>query len=100
MNNNFLKSVSIISLLFIMLLAKKQVITGEIRIVGTYLFPNVVISENNIDYYFDEDFFEEYSKYQGKIISIEAIVKKETLWLADKSKSFDRYTIKWVRKIE
>lgn len=100
MNNNFLKSVSIISLLFIMLLAKKQVIIGEVRIVGTYIFPNVVISENNIDYYFDEDFFEEYSKYQGKIISIEARVKKETLWLADKSKSFDRYTIKWVRKIE
>lgn len=100
MNNNFLKSVSIISLLFIMLLAKKQVITGEVRIVGTYLFPNVVISENNIDYYFDEDFFEEYSKYQGKIISIEARVKKETLWLADRSKYFDRYTIKWVKKIE
>ncbi|TXJ41069.1 hypothetical protein [Brachyspira pilosicoli] len=100
MNNNFLKSVSIISLLFIMLLAKKQVIIGEVRVVGTYIFPNVVISENNIDYYFDEDFFEEYSKYQGKIISIEARVKKETLWLADKSKSFDRYTIKWVRKIE
>lgn len=100
MNNNFLKSVSIISLLFIMFLAKKQVIIGEVRVVGTYIFPNVVISENNIDYYFDEDFFEEYSKYQGKIISIEARVKKETLWLADKSKSFDRYTIKWVRKIE
>ncbi len=29
MNNRFLKKVSIISLLFIMLFAKKQVITGE-----------------------------------------------------------------------
>ncbi|MEI0580651.1 hypothetical protein [Brachyspira pilosicoli] len=100
MNNDFLKSVSIVSLLFIMLFAKKQVITGEVRVVGTYLFPNVVISENNIDYYFDKEFFEEYSKYQGKIISIEAKVKKEKLWLADKSKSFERYTIKWVKIIE
>ena len=107
MNNRFLKKVSIISLLFIMLFAKKQVITGEVRILGTYLFPNVVISENNIDYYFDKSFFEEYSKffeeyskYQGKVISVEAKVKKEKLWLADRSKSFDRYTIKWVKKIE
>ncbi|WP_157143191.1 hypothetical protein [Brachyspira pilosicoli] len=100
MNNHFFKKVSIISLLFIMLFAKKQVITGEVRILGTYLFPNVVISENNIDYYFDKDFFEEYSKYQGKVISVEAKVKKEKLWLADRSKSFDRYTIKWVKKIE
>lgn len=85
---------------FFLLFAKKEDITGRVRIVGTSIFPDAVISTEERDYYFDKKFFEEYAKYQGQIITIEAKVKKETLWLADKSKSFDRYTIMWVKKKE
>ena len=85
---------------FFLLFAKKEEITGKIRIVGTSIFPDAVISTEERDYYFDKKFFEEYAKYQGQIITVEAKVKKETLWLADKSKSFDRYTIMWVKKKE
>ena len=85
---------------FFLLFAKKEEITGKIRIVGTSIFPDAVISTEERDYYFDKKFFEEYAKYQGQIITVEAKVKKETLWLADKSRSFDRYTIMWVKKKE
>lgn len=81
-----------------MIFAKKEYITGTVRVVGTSIFPNVVISAEDRDYYFDKKFFEEYAKYQGQVITIEAKIKKEKLWLADKSKSFDRYTIVWVKK--
>ncbi|MEI0531818.1 hypothetical protein R4I97_09680 [Brachyspira pilosicoli] len=85
---------------FFLLFAKKEEITGNIRIVGTAIFPEIVISTEQRDYYFDKKFFNEYAKYDGQTITIEAKVKKETLWLADKSKSFDRYTIMWVKKKE
>lgn len=78
--------------------SRKENITGTVRVVGTSIFPNVVISTEDRDYYFDEKFFDEYAKYNGHIITIEAKVKKEKLWLFDKSKSFDKYTIKWLRK--
>lgn len=92
----FIKNAYLCFILFFLIFAKKQIITGEIKIVGTYLFPNVVVSTDKIDYYFDKKFFEEYSKYQGKVITLEAKIKKERFWLADKSKYFDRYIIKWV----
>ena len=85
---------------FFLLFAKKENITGRVRIVGTAMFPDAVISTEEIDYYFDKKFFFFFAKYQGQIITIEAKVKKETLWLADKSRSFDRYTIMWVKKKE
>ncbi|WP_300367776.1 hypothetical protein [Brachyspira sp.] len=83
-----------------MFFAKNEYITGTVRVVGTSIFPNVVISAEEREYYFDKKFFEEYSKYEGKVITVEAKIKKETLWLADKSKSFDKYTIVWVKKKE
>ena len=89
-----------IFIFFFLLFAKKEEITGNIRIVGTAIFPEIVLSTENIDYYFDKKFFNEYAKYDCQTITIEAKVKKETLWLADKSKSFDRYTIMWAKKKE
>ncbi|WP_300716499.1 hypothetical protein [uncultured Brachyspira sp.] len=78
--------------------AKKEYITGTIRVTGTSMFPNVVISAEDRDYYFDKKFFKEYAKYEGQIITVEAKIKKETLWLADKSKSFDKYIILYAKK--
>lgn len=85
---------------FFLIFAKKEDITGRIRVVGTSIFPELVISTDEIDYYFDKKLFDKFIKYEGENITIEAKVKKETLWLADKSKSFDRYTIKWAKKKE
>ena len=85
---------------FFLLFAKKQEITGTIRMVGTSIFPEIVITTEERDYYFDKKFFDEYAKYVGQNITIKAKVKKDTICLADRSKSFDRYTIMWVEKKE
>ncbi|ASJ22526.1 MULTISPECIES: hypothetical protein [Brachyspira] len=85
---------------FFLIFAKKEDITGTVRMVGTSMFPDIVISTEERDYYFDKKFFDEYAKYVGQNITVTAKVKKDTIWLADRSKSFDRYTIKWVEKKE
>ena len=85
---------------FFLLFAKKQEITGTIRMVGTAIFPEIVITTEERDYYFDKKFFDEYSKYVGQNMTITAKVKKDTIWLADRSKSFDIYTIMWIEKKE
>lgn len=98
-----LKSLIVIFILVIsslLLFAKKERITGEIRIVGTSLFHDLVITTEDRDYYFDEKFFEEYAKYEGEIITIEAKVKKNKLWLADRSRYLERYDILWVKKVD
>ena len=98
-----LKSLSVIFILVIsslLLFARKERITGEIRIVGTSLFHDLVITTKDRDYYFDEKFFEEYAKYEGEIITIEAKVKKTKLWLADRSRYLERYNILWVKKVD
>ena len=95
-----LSVVFIIVIVSLFIFAKKEKITGEIRIVGTSLFYDLVISTEERDYYFDKKFFEEYSKYQGEIITIEAKVKKNKLWLADRSRYLERYDILWVKKID
>lgn len=38
----------------IMIFAKKEYITGMVRAVGTSVFPNIVISADDRDYYFDK----------------------------------------------
>ena len=98
-----LKSLIVIFILVIsslLLFAKKERITGEIRIVGTSLFYDLVITTEERDYYFDKKFFEEYAKYEGEIITIEAKVKKTKLWLADRSRYLERYNILWVKKVD
>ena len=98
-----LKSLIVIFILVIsslLLFAKKERITGEIRIVGTSLFHDLVITTEERDYYFDKRFFEEYAKYEGEIITIEAKVKKTKLWLADRSRYLERYDILWVKKVD
>ena len=102
-----LKSVllKLLSIIFIfavafLLFTKKEKITGEIRIVGTSLFYDLVITTEEIDYYFDKKFFEEYAKYEGEIITVEAKVKKTKLWLADRSRYLERYNILWVKKVD
>ena len=92
--------VFIIVIAFLFIFAKKEKITGEIRIVGTSLFYDLVITTEERDYYFDKKFFEEYAKYQGEIIAIEAKVKKTKLWLADRSRYLERYNILWVKKLD
>ena len=94
-----LKVICIFTIAFLLFM-KKEKITGEIRIVGTSLFYDLVISTEERDYYFDKKFFEEYSKYQGETITIEAKVKKNKLWLADRSRYLERYDILWVKKID
>ena len=98
-----LKSLIVIFILVIsslLLFAKKERITGEIRVVGTSLFHDLVITTEERDYYFDKKFFEEYAKYEGEIITIEAKVKKTKLWLADRSRYLERYNILWVKKVD
>lgn len=98
-----LKSLIVIFILVIsslLLFAKKERITGEIRIVGTSLFYDLVITTEDRDYYFDKEFFEEYAKYEGEIITIDAKVKKTKLWLADRSRYLERYNILWVKKVD
>ena len=98
-----LKSLIVIFILVIsslLLFARKERITGEIRIVGTSLFHDLVITTEERDYYFDKKFFEEYAKYEGEIITIEAKVKKTKLWLADRSRYLERYDILWVKKVD
>ena len=98
-----LKSLSVVFVIlvaFLFVFSKKERITGEIRIVGTSLFHDLVITTEDRDYYFDEKFFEEYSKYEGKIITIEAKIKKTKLLLADRSRYLERYNILWVKKID
>lgn len=92
--------VFIIVIAFLFIFAKKEKITGEIRIVGTSLFYDLVITTEERDYYFDKKFFDEYSKYEGEIITIEAKVKKSKLWLADRSRYLERYDILWVKKVD
>ena len=100
LNKKLLNTIFIFMIVFL-LFTKKEKITGEIRIVGTSLFHNVVITtKEDRDYYFDEKFFEEYAKYQGEIITIEAKVKKTKLWIADRSRYLERYNILWVKKVE
>ena len=98
--NKRLLNIIFVFMIVFLLFTKKEKITGEIRVVGTALFPNVVITtKENRDYYFDKKFFEEYAKYQGEIITIEAKIKKTKLWLADRSRYLERYNILWVRKV-
>ena len=98
LNKKLLNVIFIFTIAFL-LFTKKERITGEIRIVGTSLFYDLVITTEERDYYFDKKFFEEYAKYQGEIIAIEAKVKKTKLWLADRSRYLERYNILWVRKV-
>lgn len=79
---------------------KKEKITGEIRIVGTSLFYDLVISTENRDYYFDDKFFDEYVKYDGKVITIEAKVKKTKLKIAGGNRFLEKYNILWVKKLD
>ncbi|MCZ9840493.1 hypothetical protein OFR22_02480 [Brachyspira hyodysenteriae] len=73
---------------FFMLFAKKQEIIGTIIIVGTSIFPNIVITTEERDSYFDKKFFYLYAKYLGENITIKAKVKKDAIWLSYRSKSF------------
>lgn len=99
LNQKLLNTLFMFMIIFL-LFTKKERITGQIRIVGTSLFHNLVITTEERDYYFDKKFFEEYAKYYGETITIEAKVKKEKLWLADRSSYLERYNILWVKKIE
>ncbi|WP_432632604.1 hypothetical protein [Brachyspira sp.] len=99
LNRKLLNSIFVFVIVFL-LFTKKERITGEIRVVGTSLFYDLVITTEERDYYFDKKFFEEYSKYEGEIITIEAKVKKTKLWLADRSRYLERYNILWVKKVD
>lgn len=95
MKNKIIKIISI-SVLSIFFFFPKQEISGTVKLVGTAIFPRLVITDDEKNYYFDKKFFEEYKNYVGKTITIKARVKKETLWLADRSFSFDEYIIIWI----
>lgn len=102
-NKKLLTTIIIFILLFAVLFSfnkKKEIITGEIRIVGTSLFYDLVISTEARDYYFDEKFFEEYAKYQGEIITIEAKIKKNKLKIAGGNRFLEKYIILWVKKLD
>ena len=99
LNRKLLIAIFVFVIIFL-LFTKKEKITGEIRVVGTSLFYDLVITTEERDYYFDKKFFDEYAKYQGEIITIEAKVKKTKLWLADRSRYLERYNILWVKKID
>ena len=99
LNRKLLSAIFVFVIIFL-LFTKKEKITGEIRVVGTSLFYDLVITTEERDYYFDKKFFDEYAKYQGEIITIEAKVKKTKLWLADRSRYLERYNILWVKKID
>lgn len=77
----------------------KKIITGEVRVVGTSLFYDLVISDAERDYYFDEKFFEEYIKYEGEIITVEAKIKKTKLKIAGGNRFLEKYNILWVKKL-
>ena len=98
-NKKLLNAIFVFVIVFL-LFTKKERITGEIRVVGTSLFYDLVITTEERDYYFDKKFFEEYAKYEGEIITIEAKVKKTKLWLADRSRYLERYNILWVKKVD
>lgn len=69
-------------------------IKGNVRLVGTPLFPILVISgEDGIDYYFHDDLFDEFRLYNNKAIKIKAKVKDKKTELADGSKIFITPTI-------
>lgn len=94
-----LKSLYLIFILTFLL--SKENLVGRVRLLGTEIFPDLVITTSEQkNYYFDKHLFNDYIQYLGKDISIRARVKKEKLWLADRSKSFYRYTIVSVDKIE
>ena len=99
LNRKLLSAIFVFVIIFL-LFTKKERITGEIRVVGTSLFYDLVITTEERDYYFDKKFFDEYAKYQGEIITIEAKVKKTKLWLADRSRYLERHNILWVKKID
>ena len=64
-------------------------IEGRVRLVGTALFPELVIStKDGVDYVFEKKLFEEFNIYQNQTITIRATVKEEKLRLADGSKEF------------
>ena len=91
MKKLFYKATPIFILILFMwpIISPQTKIEGRIRLVGTALFPELVITtEDKIDYVFDKELFEEFNAYQNQIITIKATVKKETLRLADGSKEF------------
>ncbi len=70
-------------------------IEGRVRLVGTALFPELVITtKEGIDYVFEKELFEEFNPYQNQTITIKATIKKEKLQLADGSKEFTIFKIK------
>lgn len=85
-----IKNIFIIVLFFTLFL-KYQTITGVVTVLGTHNFPDIVIQSNNTNYYLDNKLFDEYIKYHTQTITVRGKVKKEKLWLADRSESFYRY---------
>lgn len=74
--------------IFLWFIPEKE-ITGTVRLVGTQIFPSVVISSNDgKDYYFHKDLFSEFKPYNNKVITIKAKVKDKKTELADGSKVF------------
>lgn len=60
---------------FFMLFAKKQEIIGTIIMVDTSIFPNIVITTEERDSYFDKKFFYLYAKYVVQNLTIKAKIK-------------------------
>ena len=91
MKKLFYKTMPIFLLIFFMwpFTKPQTIIEGRIRLVGTALFSDLVITtEDGIDYVFSKELFDEFNIYQNQIITIKATVKEETVQLADGSKEF------------
>ena len=76
-------------------------IEGRIRLVGTAMFPELVITtDDDVDYVFEKELFETFNIYQNQTITIKATVKEEVLRLADGSKEFTVLKITKARLLE
>lgn len=51
------------------------------------------MTDDEKEYFFDENLFNEYKKYVGERLTVSAVVKEEKLTLADGSKTFIEYIL-------
>ncbi len=94
--SRFYRFANVLLVIFMALfISKGTEIEGVVRLVGTSIFPSVVITtQEGIDYYVDDELFEQFVEFQHRTIIINVTkLEEETLELADGSRTFVRPTI-------
>ncbi len=91
---NISKIANVLIFIFMALfVAQGMELEGDVRLVGTALFPSFVLTTSERDYYFSEELEEEFSAYQFQRVKIQASEIEEREVDLGNGNTYTHYTI-------